>query len=129
MFNRTVLAFGGGTTHEHHTHVEMVDPSIEKGARFLDEVQTKAAERITETLLVDVPGIEAQLVRYDLSRSFDTGALEHRVAFRVNGKPFDFHLSTDQDAEAVKLLIEKITDTLLRQIAPSTIMQLTKRTM
>ena len=116
----------GGDTHN-HTHIEMVDPSVEKGARFLDEVQEKAAARITNAILVDVPSINARLVTYDLSRSFESDSLEHRLVFTVNDKPFTLNMRTQENEDLLKALVDKITNELLRQIAPSTLKMLTRK--
>ena len=127
MFNKTVLAFDGPT--HHHTHIEMVDPSVEKGARFLNEVQQEAEKRIVKHLLADVPSIGAKLVLYDISRSFETEATHHRMAFKINGHEFDMKLDSDpydNTAPAIEQLAAALTHEILRQIAPSTFRQLEK---
>ncbi len=113
----------GGDTHN-HTHIEMADPSIEKGARFLDETQAKAAERITNAILVDVPSIAARLVTYDLQRIMESGNLDHHIAFTINGKPFNIRLSTSEDEDIFKTLADKLTHELLTQLTTSTTHQL-----
>lgn len=123
MFDRTVLAFGGPTHEHHHTHIEMVDPSIEKGARFLDEVQAKAQQRITEAVLVGVPGIEITAARYDYCMEQMTGTGRHRLAFRINGKPYDVPVSTaerDDPQTIVRKLAEAVAAEIVRQaVIPS----------
>ena len=128
MFNKTILAImPRQPAEQHNTYVNMVDPSIEKGARFLDEVQEKAAERITHAMLVDAPAIEAKLVTYDLSRSFESGSFEHHMAFTINGRQFDLRLSTSEDTDIAKALAEKLTQAILVQIAPSTLHYITRK--
>ncbi len=113
----------GSITHN-HTHIEMVDPSIEKGARFLDEVQEKAAARITNAMLVDIPSIDAKLISYDVERLMESDTTEQRIAFKVNGREFDLRVPSDRGEEpAIKALVEQVTMAILKQIPPSTLIR------
>jgi len=121
MFDRTVLAFGGPTHEHHHTHVEMVDPSIEKGARFLDEVQREAEKRVTDAVLLGVPSIDAKLVSYRMDRDFRTGTDLHIVAFKINGRVFKETFAKDEYSEeaVMDFLLRSLSLTLLEQMAPT----------
>lgn len=107
-----------------HTHVNMVDPSVEKGARFLDEVQKEAESRITKLVLADVPTIDAKLVLYEAERSFETMAVNQHVAFKINGKEFDIRVKGDgalgeRPEDIIRRLADALTKEILRQINPS----------
>lgn len=124
MFNTTVLA--PRTEHRHeHVHVTQVDPSVEKGARFLNEVQAEAEKRITKAVLVDVPSIDAWLVTYKAEQSFETFGSQHRMAFKINGKEFNLRVDLDSEtgrADAVRQLAEQMTREILGQIQPHVLM-------
>lgn len=117
MFDKTVVALGQrGETHHHHTTV--VDPSVEKAARFLDEVQEKALSRIVGAWLVELPAVNVQAIRYDLAADFVTPSLRHRVAFKIGGKTVDFAMKTGEgdDPEAIaKGVVDKIAEQIWLQ--------------
>lgn len=94
MFNRSALYFGGDTHRHHHTHVEMVDPSVEKGARFLNEIEEKAADRVLQTMLVGTKGFDSQFIMFEKARNIATMSTETFVAFSVNGRLYQERIST-----------------------------------
>lgn len=102
MFNRTLLAVGGDS--HHHTHVEMVDPSVEKAARFLDETVKEAHKRVVSAMLIDVPAIGVQVVRYEAEISHSDGQRHHRIAFTLNGRQFDVGVSHDEFDDTQKIV-------------------------
>ena len=103
-----------------HVNVTMVDPCVEKGARFLKEVQDKAAGNIVEALLVDVPGIDAQVVKYQASLDNAANVIRQRCAFRINGHVFDVRTETYDDdgsrAEMVKALADAIAKEITKRV-------------
>lgn len=80
----------------HTTRVEMVDPSVEKGARFLKEVQTKAEELLVSRQLIGTTAFEANLVRYEMWRDISRLCKDTYVAFTVNGRQFNERVSTPE---------------------------------
>ncbi len=100
-------------------HVQMVDPSIERGARFLDEVQQRAQARITEAMLIDVPGINVQLVGYSASRNMADLSDRHAIAFKINGQTVSIdvdHSDWERPEAIIKLVTDKIAETVLKQV-------------
>lgn len=117
MFGPKVVVVGGKTEH-HHTHVEMVDPSIEKGARFLDEVQAKAHERIVHAMLLECPDIGVTVVKYEVERAFHTMDTRHRIAFTINGHEFDLgleHGDWEKPERIIEIVAEKIGRVILQR--------------
>lgn len=103
------IAPAGGATH-HHTHVEMVDPSIEKGARFLSEVQAEAAKRVVSTVLVDVPSIDAKLVLFEQEVEVASGDLLQLVTFKINGHEIAERIRVDRATTKRAASVEIIED-------------------
>lgn len=117
MFGPKVVVVGGKTEH-HHTNVQMVDPSIEKGARFLDEVQAKAHERIVHAMLLECPDIGVTVVKYEVERVFQNMTARHRIAFTINGREFDLslnHEDWEKPERIVEIVVEKIAGAILER--------------
>lgn len=95
MFNRSMLAAVDArhTTHN-HTTVQLVDPSVEKGARFLNEIEEKAADRIVQTMLVGTDGFKARFVLFEQARNIASMSTETFVAFEVNGQRYQERITT-----------------------------------
>lgn len=83
------------TTH-HTTRVEMVDPSVEKGARFLNEVQTKAGELLVSRQLIGTTEFDANLVRFEMWRDVSRLCKDTYIAFKVNGREYSHRMSTPE---------------------------------
>lgn len=120
MFNRYALVVGGAQ--HHHTHVEMVDPSIEKGARFLDEVQREAEKRILSAAALEVPSIEAKLMHYEVQSDLASGNILHQFVARINGRPVKATLSHSDMAlrgtdAVLTWLVTEIAKEVTRQLA------------
>jgi hypothetical protein len=96
-------------------NVQMVDPSIEKGARFLDEVQEKAHERIVSAMLLEVPAIGIHAVAYECARSVADQKMRHRLAFIINGQQFDLDVS-HEEFERPEAMVKLIVDTIATEI-------------
>lgn len=112
MFNTTILA--PRQVHE-HIHIEIVDPSIEKAARFLDETQAEAHKRLVEALLLSVPGIDVHAVQYEMAVSSATLKRRHHISFRLNGKTFDIGLDSEE-YDNLETVVGKIAETIAREI-------------
>lgn len=122
MFNTTVLSVPRPV--EHHTHIDMVDPSVEKGARFLNDVQKEAEARLVNAVLVDVPSIAAQLVTFDSQTSFESGVVHHHAAFKINGQNFTVRFESgdvqDRAPDLAKAIIDELALAIAKQINPAT---------
>lgn len=122
MFDTKVLALIGGRPQHHHTRIEMVDPSVEKGAKHLDKVQQAAQDRIVEALLLTVPSIEVSAVQYESDIVYASRQHRHRLAFKLNGRPIDVGLSTEEYASReamVAKIAEAIAGEVIRNAAPA----------
>lgn len=107
-------------TEHHHTTIEqkLVDPSIEKGARFLDEVQAKAHERIVHAMLLECPDIGVTVVKYEVERIMASMDTRHRIAFTINGREFDLslnHEDWEKPERIVEIVVEKIAGAILER--------------
>jgi hypothetical protein len=109
MFDRHIIALPGRSETHHHTHVQMVDPSIEKGARFLNEVEKEAHARVVSALLLEVPGINVAAVKYECDLEPMMGRMRHRLAFKLNDQPIDLDLTTE-DYDTPEAVVRKIMD-------------------
>lgn len=97
MFNRSILnAIDASRETHHHTTIQMVDPSVEKGARFLNEIEEKAADRIIQTMLVGTEGFKARFVLFEQHRMIHTMSTETFVAFEVNGQRYQERINTPE---------------------------------
>ncbi len=122
MFDKILLTTPRAS--EHHTHVTMVDPSVEKGARFLNDVQREAEKRILNVLVQEVPAISAKLVHYDVETNLAEGKTMHFVAFTINGHEHKVRLTGpdgQRAQEALNAVSERLTEEILRQMSPTTL--------
>lgn len=101
--------------HHEHTHVQMVDPSVEKGARFLDETLREAHKRVVSSMLVEVPEIGIRVVRYELDRVMATDQRRHRICFTLNGREIDVGLDRD-DWEDMRCIVAIVAEHIAAEV-------------
>lgn len=117
MFDKIVAVVPPGRqTHNHHVTVNMPETTPEKAAELLDGLRKEAATYVKNAVLVDVPGIDCKVVTYDLCRNDWELAYEHRVAFTLNGKPYDLALRHSEDRHGGKNVAEEVCLAIARAI-------------
>ncbi len=127
MFNTTILA--PRTVHE-HLHLQMVYPSVEKGARFLADTEREAQRRITAAFVAEIGDTGIQVVGYDVAVNHATQIQQHRLAFKVNGVAYDVPVDIDwydqhkAGNQIAQVVAEKISAAIIAAIAPSLMNQM-----
>lgn len=122
MFDTTILA--PRTVHEHR-HIKMVDPSVEKGARFLADTEREAQKRITAAFVAEIGDTGIQVVAYDVAINNINGVQQHRLAFKLNGTTYDVPVdipmwqAPDAMTKIAKVVAEKISAEIISAIAPT----------
>lgn len=117
MFDKIVAVVPPGQqTHNHHVTVNLPEATPEKAAALLDGLRKEAAEHVRNAVLVDVPGIDCKVVTYDLCRNDWELAYEHRVAFTINGKPYDIALRHSDDRTGGKEVVDEVCLAIARAI-------------
>lgn len=117
MFDRALFV-QGGATHNHHI-TQLVDPSVQKGARFLREVEQEAEKTITNRVLMGAEGFTANVARFEQHRDNHCMQLVHYIAFEINGRQFKEVLKTndmDRPMEAATIIANALSAAIMTEI-------------
>jgi len=69
------------------THITQQPHDAADAARLYGELEEKALDRVQNTMVMQLPSIDAKVVRFDLERQPATLSTFAKIGINLNGKP------------------------------------------